>query len=286
MVPDSLKHLEALPEGRTWLASLPERLAACEARFGLTTGPAYPGAFASLAVPATRADGSRTVLKIQFPHRECEHEATALRVWNGEGAVRLLEHDAEHHALLIEHCDPGTHLSSVDPDAALDVLAGLLPRLWRPTDEPIGTLADESADWHRSLPGKWERSGRAFERRLLDAALETLEHLSGTQGEQVLLHQDLHGENVLAARREPWLVIDPKPLLGEREFGLAPIVRSWEFGHSRERVLHRLDRLSTELGLDRERARGWAFAQTLSWAFDIEGTVIPRHLETVRWLVD
>ena len=71
----------------------------------------------------------------------------------------------------------------------------------------------------------------------------------------MLLHQDLHGDNVLAAEREPWLAIDPKPLAGEREFGIAPIVRSRELGHSRREVLGRLDRLVTELGLDRERAR-------------------------------
>ena len=67
--------------------------------------------------------------------------------------------------------------------------------------------------------------------------------LRDTQGEQVLLHQDLHAENVLAAGREPWLVIDPKPLAGEREFAVAPIVRGTELGHSKRDVLHRLERL-------------------------------------------
>jgi len=107
--------------------------------------------------------------------------------------------------------------------------------------------------------------------------------LSGTQGEQVLLHQDLHGENVLAAERDPWLVIDPKPLVGEREFALAPIVRSFEFGHSRGDVVRRLDRLSAELGLDRDRARGWAIAQTVAWSFDSD--YADRHYETARWLL-
>ena len=88
--------------------------------------------------------------------------------------------------------------------------------------------------------------------------MAALEELAPTQGEQVLIHQDLHADNVLAAQREPWLVIDPKPLVGEREFSLAPIIRSVELGHSRRAVVERLDRLSSELGLDRERARGWA----------------------------
>jgi streptomycin 6-kinase len=100
----------------------------------------------------------------------------------------------------------------------------------------------------------------------------------------VLLHQDLHGENVLAAEREPWLTIDPKPLTGEREFGVAPIVRSFELGHSRRAALRRLDRLTWELGLDRERARLWTVGQTVAWGFDSD--YAPTHLDTVRWLLD
>ena len=99
----------------------------------------------------------------------------------------------------------------------------------------------------------------------------------------MLLHQDLHGDNVLAAQREPWLVIDPKPLVGEREFNVAPIVRDSEFGHSRRDVLHRFDRLTSELGLDRERARGWTIGQTVAWAFD--STYIRTHIDNVRWLL-
>jgi streptomycin 6-kinase len=100
----------------------------------------------------------------------------------------------------------------------------------------------------------------------------------------VLLHQDLHADNVLHSEREPWLVIDPKPLTGEREFSLAPIVRSFELGHSPHAVRTRLDRLSAELGLDRDRARGWALAQTVAWSLD--GEYLPRHVETARWLLD
>jgi streptomycin 6-kinase len=118
---------------------------------------------------------------------------------------------------------------------------------------------------------------------LLDTAVSTLGELAATQGEQVLLHQDLHADNVLAAEREPWLTIDPKPLVGEREFGLAPIIRSFELGHTEHAVVHRLDFLSAELGLDRERARRWAIGQTIAWSFDSEFQF--SHLETARWLL-
>jgi streptomycin 6-kinase len=135
----------------------------------------------------------------------------------------------------------------------------------------------------KRLPADWELADRPFECVLLDAALAAMDALSSTQNEQVLLHQDLHADNVLRARREPWLAIDPKPLVGEREFSLAPIIRSHEFGHSRAAVVHRLEVLSAALRLDRERCRLWAFVQTLAWAFD-GAMVYNKHLETARWL--
>ena len=100
-----------------------------------------------------------------------------------------------------------------------------------------------------------------------------------------MIHQDLHGHNVLRAERESWLVIDPKPLAGEREFALAPILRSYEFRLWQEQVIGRLDRLSYELGLDRERARGWALVQTMAWAFD-NIRAQPRRLEAARWILE
>jgi streptomycin 6-kinase len=234
--------------------------------------------------PAVTADGVEAVLKIQKPHRESEHEAAALEVWDGDGAVRLLAHDPERHALLIERCVPGRPLSEAGQDAALDVFVDLLRRLWKPVGGRFRSLADEAAWWLGHLEDTWERVGKPFERRLLDVAVEALRELPPTQGEQVLLHQDLHGDNVLSAQREPWLAIDPKPLAGEREFGIAPIVRSFELGHSKRDVLYRFARLTSELGLDRERARGWTVGQTIAWSFDSE--YHPTHIETVRWLLE
>jgi streptomycin 6-kinase len=266
-----------------WLQRVPNLLTQCCKEWGLRLDEPYVAGAAGYAVRAELADGTAGVLKLVYPHRESEHEADALAYWDGDGAVRLLARDDSRWAMLIERCEPGTRLSEIDPDAALDVLISLLPRLWRPAGPPFRPLADEAAWWVSYLPEQWEGAGRPFERRLLDAAIDALTSLSPTQGEHVLLHQDLHGENVLSAEREPWLVIDPKPLTGEREFGLASIVRSFEFRHSRREVLRRLDRLASELGLDRERARGWAIGQTIAWAFD--SAYLPTHAQTARWLL-
>jgi streptomycin 6-kinase len=273
----------SLPTHVEWLEGVPALLDECHKRWDLRLGEPYAAGAAGYVVRADLPDGTEVVLKLIYPHRESQHEADALALWDGEGAVRLLARDDERWAMLLERCSPGTTLSEAGPEQALDVLVSLLPRLWRPAGAPFRLLAEEAAWWRGHLEDHWDEAGRPFERRLLDAALDALDSLPPTQGEQVLLHQDLHAENVLAAEREPWLVIDPKPLVGEREFAVAPIVRSFELGHSRRAVLKRLDRLTSELGLDRERARLWTIGQTVAWTFD--SVYLPTHAETARWLL-
>jgi streptomycin 6-kinase len=275
----------ATSRGRAWLGRLPRLVAECAERWGLEPGEPFPYAYASLALPARRG-GEEVVLKVQFPHRESEHEAAALALWDGNGAVRLLDHDEERHALLLERLRPGTPLCDEAPERVLDVLAGLLPRLWVPAGAgaPFRTLEEEAVWWLSYLPERWERGARPFGHDLLDVALAALGELPGTQGEQVLVHQDLHGANVLRAEREPWLAIDPKPLLGEREFGISPVLRSAELGHGRDEVRRRLDRLSGELGLDRDRARRWAIAQTAAW--EVDAARPDEHVEIAHWLLE
>ncbi|WFE31909.1 aminoglycoside phosphotransferase family protein [Micromonospora sp. WMMD975] len=285
-IPAGLRWVERTAVGRGWLAELPDRLGECVARWELTAvGPPFDYAYASLALPAELPDGTRAVLKVQYPDDDSVHEATALAHWAGRGAIRLLAHDADRRALLVERCDPGTPLHTLPADAALDAAVGLLPRLAVPAGPPFTSLAEEAAGWAERMPVKWRRANRPYERRLLDAALGMLADLAPSQGGQVLVNQDLHAGNVLAAGREPWLVIDPKPLVGEREFAVVPLVRGAELGHSPAAVRHRLDRLTAELGLDRERVRGWAIGQTLAWSIDGE-QVFPGNVEAARWLLD
>jgi streptomycin 6-kinase len=255
---------------RKAIVRLVSDLRAAAERWSLTLGEPYEEGAGGKAVRAALPDGTPAVLKVTTPHRESEHEADALRAWDGDGAIRLLACDGD--ALLLERCEPGTPLSAAGQDAALDVLVALLPRLWIHAGEPFHTLADEAAWWLPQLP----------DTKLGHAARAAIEELAPTQGEQVLLHQDLHFDNVLAAEREPWLVIDPKPLLGEREFQAAPIVRSIEVGYSKRDVLHRFDRITAELGLDRDRARGWTIAQTVAWR---GGRREPQHTQIVEWLL-
>jgi streptomycin 6-kinase len=259
-----------------WLTGVPALVADVAESWGLTPGRAYSPGAAGHVVQVALPDGTPAVLKLAFPHREADHEADALERWDGDGAVRLLARDDARRAMLLERCEAGVTLSTIDTEPALDVLVHLLPRLWK-TGDGFTTFEDE-------LPYVEDEIAAAADPRLRDAAFAYLRDLVPTQDELVLVHQDLHGDNVLSAEREPWLVIDPKPIAAEREYSVAPIVRSPELGHSKRQVLYRLDRLCADLSLDRDRARAWAVVQTVAWSDG--ANPIRTHVDVATWLLE
>jgi streptomycin 6-kinase len=230
------------------------------------------------------------VLKVNFPELESEREADALAHWAGEGAVRLLAENEARRALLVERCEPGTQLwAEPDGEETTRIAGGVLQRLWRPAPEGhrFRLLADVAAAWSEELPENWEHGGHPYERTLLDEAVAFLRSPGPGQGEAVVLHQDFHGGNVMRATREPWLAIDPKPLIGEREFDTASLLRDrrWELRgdpHPESRIRRRLDLLAAELDLDRERMRGWGIAHALAWDPDDDMITCARWLAAAR----
>ena len=222
----------------------------------------------SYVAPATLPDGSEAVLKVNLPDVDAELEADSLQLWDGRGAVRLLARDDDAWALLIERLRPGRQAWELPDEEATQTIAGVLQQLWIPADRPFRRLADVAASWVEELPARWERRGRPYERSVLDAAVDFMRHAAPEQRESVLLHQDGHGGNVLLSARG-WLAIDSKPLVGEREFDVASLVRDRR-PTTRAAMERRLDYLVDRLALDRERTRGWAIAHALAWNGDAE----------------
>ena len=254
---------------REWLASLPGLAAACARDWDLALEEPIETPH-SLVVPA-----GETVLKLNAPgHVEAEREADALALWDGDGAVRLLARDDERRALLLERCLPGTPLWDTDADDTA-VIAELLPRLQVPVADghAFELLADQADRWAVDVPRRYAEAGAPFEHALLDAAVEVYRTVD--RSDSHLVNQDLHGGNVLRAEREPWLVIDPKPLVGERELEASGLLRN---AHSVSRWLDAL----ADLGLDRERARGWGVAHNLAWAWDDGSGWLEEHVEGAR----
>ena len=202
------------------------------------------------------------VLKVNFPDEESEFEAHAFERWNGVGAVRVLAKDDDARAYLVERLRPGRQLWELPDDEATAIGAGVLEQLWVPADGPFRRLKDAAARWAEELPA------RPLERRLVEETVGFLREAGPSQRESVLLHQDLHGGNVLSSERG-WLAIDAKPLVGEREFDVASLIRDRR-PTTKAAMERRLDYLVDRLSLDRERTRGWAIAHALAWNGDAD----------------
>jgi streptomycin 6-kinase len=254
---------------RQWLADLPRLVGECAEMWSLELEAPIETPY-SLVIPANGA-----VLKLTAPSdAEARHEGDALELWRGHGAVRLLARDDERCALLLERCFPGTRLWDAGVDE-VEVLAELIPRLQIIVDgaTSIPRLADEADRWAEHVPRWYAGTGRPFEQALLDAALDVYGTVD--RSARWLVNQDLHGANVLSAAREPWLAIDPQPLVGERELeASAPLRNTTD-------VPRWLDALR-DLGFDRERARGWGVAHNLAWAWDERRGWLDQHVEEAR----
>jgi streptomycin 6-kinase len=260
----------------TWMADLPLIVGELAARWSLGLGrPFQPGGVASWVAPARNPAGDHLVLKVGWRHDEALHEADGLRAWNGNGAVRLLDAlmAGDTSALLLEACEPGTTLSQALPAAEQDaVVAGLLRRLWidPPAGHPFRTLQSMCDWWADEFEAKHAAagsSGSQLDPQLARAGIELFRSLPGTAERSVLLCTDLHPENVLAAQREPWLVIDPKPYLGDPTN--EPLQHMLNFP---DRLVadatgftRRMGRL---LDLDIERLRQWLFARCVQESID------------------
>ncbi|MER5443063.1 aminoglycoside phosphotransferase family protein [Streptomyces sp. NPDC002790] len=254
--------------GRAFVAALPARVDEFLERWELAVdGPLMHG-MAALVVPVVR-DGRQAVLKFQVLDEETEGEPVALRAWDGDGAVRLLAYDDGTGTMLLERLGSERMLSDVaDPREAVLVIAELLARLTAgPAPEGMRRLSDIAARMLADAPEALRPVADPAERSLLADCAAAVREVADEPGDR-LLHWDLHFENVLAADREPWLAIDPKPLAGDPGFDLWPALNN---RYEPQELVWRFDAMSGVLGLDRERARAWTLGRVLQNAlWDIE----------------
>lgn len=237
------------------------------ARWELRLGAPFGGGCVAYVAPAERADGSRAVLKISFVDDETRHEAEALAIWAGRGAVLLLDRDEALGAMLLERLEPGTALRDYpDRGAVIGIACRLLRRLRTPLEpgHPFALVASLASDWTDDLPEQFEQAGRPFPASYIDLAAGLCRELA-VPGEPVMLvNRDFHLGNVLAAAREPWLAIDPKPLAGEPAFDTGHFLRSsLSSDFTPDEVERLLTRLSTELELPPRRIAKWALVRSV-----------------------
>ncbi|HEY1650683.1 MAG TPA: aminoglycoside phosphotransferase family protein [Acidimicrobiales bacterium] len=274
-------------DGRdAWLQGLPAEIVAVAERWDLTLGePFEPGGQTAWVAPARSSHLGEVVLKVGWWHMEAEDEAAGLREWAGDGAIRIFAEARSTQtttALLLERCTPGTTLAERPEEEQDIVIAGLLRRLWR---QPEGATS------FRSLQSMCDYWADCFERKLADGAgrvdpalarhgADLFRALPATATTERLLCTDLHAGNVLMAQREPWLVIDPKPFVGDPTYdALQHLFNCHDRLSADPRGL--VARFAGLLGLDADRLLLWLFARCvvespdLPWALDVARQIPP-----------
>lgn len=257
-----------------WLAGLPKEIDDIAARWSLTLGaPFEPGGVTAWVAPAASVEFGDVVLKVASRHMEGEDEAAGLREWDGEGAIVVFldERISETtSAMLLERCVPGSTLSGRREEDQDVVIAGLLQRLWRvPRDRrsfrPLQALCDYWADSFERKVAQG-RGGR-IDPGLAREGAALFRSLPTTAPTERLLCTDLHAENVLAAEREPWLVIDPKPFVGDPTYdALQHHLNCKDRLVADPRAL--AARMAGLLGLDAQRLLLWLFAYCVVQSVD------------------
>jgi streptomycin 6-kinase len=220
-------------------------------------GPLMHG-YCALVAPVLTARGDRAALKIGFPDEESEHEHLALQRWNGHGAVGLFRADPRRRAMLLERLR-AEDLTGLGDLAACEIVAGLYEQIHVPALPQLRTLTSYVGTWVAELT-ELPRSA-PIPRRLVEQAISLARaFVADGASTGVMIHGDLHYENVLAGDRQPWLAVDPKPMNGDPHYELAPMLwnRFEELGADvRGGVRRRFHVLVDAAGLDEERARDW-----------------------------
>lgn len=296
--PDLSRRYSRTSGGRAWLGSLQGlicgRLERWDLEVDLEPGTLPWSGHGGVVVPVTRA-GVPAALKVAYPHDEARVERYALRLWDGQGAVRLLESDAGTCSMLLERLDACRSLQDVPLETATEVWGGLTRQLslapdQRPEWQEFDHVAARAEQWSDDLPADWEQLGRPFPRWLLEAALEVCQTRGAVgrrAGTDVLVNSDFHYLNILARpQRQPlpaavdgFAAIDPQPMIGEAEFSVAPLLwnrlRDLPRSDPRQGLLDRCRDFSASAGLDAEVARQWSLAREVENALSYAGR--PHH---------
>ncbi|MEV4532427.1 aminoglycoside phosphotransferase family protein [Asanoa sp. NPDC049518] len=251
--------------GRAWVDGVARTAAEFLDRWRLRRDGDPRSGVAGLVLPVVTDDGTPAMLKLQDTDWDHPGEGLALRTWNGDGAARVLREDPSTWTLLLERLNPSRDLRSIEDDtAAVRVIAELLDRLNAYAAPPeIPRLADRAAAMIADTPAAAALLTDPAEGKLIQRWADQLAEVVGEAGDR-LLHWDLHYENVLAADREPWLAIDPKPLAGDPGFELCPALwNRWDKAAPERTIRRRFDVMVEAMGLDRQRAVVWTLGRTL-----------------------
>ncbi len=257
-------------EGRVWLEHLPTILARCEQRWQLRLGAPFPNVTYHFVISGVREDGTQVVVKAHSPTGEFAEELEALRLFDGHGMTQLLAYDRNDEVLLLERLRPGISLRKMEDDEqAISIAANVMKQLWRPAPpvHPFATVEKWGQGFAR-LRQHYNGGNGPFPKALLEEAETLYAELCASMSEPMLLHGDLHQDNILSSERDGWLAIDPKGLIGEPAYETGALLRNFlpellEQPNPKQILARRVEQLAQILRFDRTRIRGWSLSQAV-----------------------
>jgi streptomycin 6-kinase len=273
--------------GKTFLANLPAAIAEASQRWGLTDVQPVPTLSYNFAAFARRGD-EQVVLKMGVPDRELKSEMATLRLFNGEGACRLIDCDEEKYWMLLERLQPGVMLLTLkDDEEATHIAAEVARKIWRPLEslEAASSLSNSQKqavlqnfirlsgwfDGLKRLRAAFNGGTGPFNAKLVERVEGSVTDFLAENHHPVLMHGDFHHYNILSSERG-WLVIDPKGVIGPAGYEVGPfLLNPWgdllKIDHHRRMTERRIAILHEHLGFERERIREWGLAHAIlsSW---------------------
>lgn len=267
-------------KGYTWVRRLPETVTACTKRWDLRIDEPLPEDYTNMSysyiAPATRSDGTKVVLKIGSHDQNgkiSEQERHVLQLYNGNGTIRLIDSDDDLGTLLLERAQPGIPLAEFPDDEENTRIASRLIKRYRHPVPPKHNFRHTSYEIEKfnRLRKRFNCTTGPLPKKWVTLAETLYDELMATSTESVVLHADLHHWNILSAEREPWLVIDPKGYYGDPGYEVGGYLavypdKSCKGKNRRDIDIRRIDIMTEELDMPRERIIKWALVLSVIWA--------------------
>jgi len=265
--------------GKRFLANLPALIEEASQKWSLTDVRPSPELSYNFVAFAKRGE-EQVVLKMGVPNRELKSEMATLRLFNGEGACRLIDHNLRKYWMLLERLQPGVMLVTLEDDEeATHIAADLMQRIWRPAPEKDVFI--RLSDWFdglKKLRPHFKGGTGPFDQKLVERVERSVKDFFAENHKPVLMHGDFHHYNILSSERG-WLVIDPKGVIGPACYEVGPLlINPWgdllNGNNYRQLTKRRIDILNEQLGFERERICEWGLAHAVLsawWSIEEHG---------------
>lgn len=263
-------------DGLKWVADFKQHLERVTREWEVNLQKPFSNLSVNFVAPVTLRNGDQAVLKMGFPHKDLATECHALCHFAGQGAVKLLRCEPSEGTMLLEYLKPGRPLKELDDDdEATRIAAQAMKLIWKPVrDESLYPSVKDWFQGFKKLRQRFDGDSGPFDSGMIALAENVSTELLGGMGEQVVLHGDLHHDNIVSSNSHGWVVIDPKGVVGEREYEVGALLRNPSPEIYTKQFERRVEILAEELGFDRQKITQWAFTQAvLSAVWSVDGPV-------------